>query len=315
MNITIWQSFSSNHSAAFTIVAEFPNEEEAFKQYMIVRRALGRLISWYELPSNKISRYDAVGGDGKIPPFDIEMEIWGQFGIQPNGANDWIPQLSRENLQFAFKQFENFIFVENYGMTYAAAEPLDRVLEKVGGKVYRIGESYTEWFDCVIECDAPSESIAADIEKELLQSKIWDHKNIKPRPWLPYFSGRKAPEMELLLEIEKEHIQYWKWVSKLQHLSQEYKSETNQVQRQRKLQEYNEFKKQQPDFTRAESVKIPFPRYQEIQCYGMVTRSEKHIRIDTDFGFSGLLVNVPAMVAWMRDLECEVKIEFTEKEL
>jgi|GEM_PF-3870076 len=312
MKLSIWQQFSSNHSASFTIVAEFLSEQEAFNHYMLIRRAVRNMVQDFERNAPE-ARY-VYGKDE--PPHEIAIRTWEQFGITPQVASDWLHRLDDKFLSTALKQIDNYILLRNLGDTWTAAEPLDRVLEKVSINLYRFGEQYEESFNCIIECHAPDEATAVRISQALKQSKEWRIEHKQPIPWLPYFAGYKHPKANELLQLEQrmlefeQAIQTWRETSR--KLRDNWKLESNPIKRRQLMEassEYHQLERPKRPTLELDGLSLSMI-YQNIDYKGEIRREGETLTLKTGYGFNGLPNALVPIVAWMRDMTCNVNISF-----
>src|SRR5258708_2887023 len=96
MRISIWQQFSSNHSADFIIVGTFNSVSEAEQSAKMLRGILRRIASyWQQLPPDEAN---VLWKQGEITP--VEREISHELGVEWSKrirlndqlrSIDWIP--------------------------------------------------------------------------------------------------------------------------------------------------------------------------------------------------------------------------------
>jgi hypothetical protein len=90
MKISIWQQFSSNHSAYYTVVGEFTTPSQAEAAGSQIRQFFNDINAWFEKPENAQSKYERQ--DEGLPTLsDPERKITEQYAIQwyENGV-DWV---------------------------------------------------------------------------------------------------------------------------------------------------------------------------------------------------------------------------------
>lgn len=115
MKLTIWQQFSSNHSAGFTVVGEFKTREEADK-------AAQEFITLIETVRNSRSGGDVTG---------YEYAIGLEYGIEWEHHLDWAENRNQ------VAQFDNYVMVSNNlydGLI--RTDYIDRMMKKLAETVY-----------------------------------------------------------------------------------------------------------------------------------------------------------------------------------
>src|SRR5688572_1725913 len=114
MKVTLWQQFSSNHSASFMVVGKFESVEWAETVAEELRTILSEISAWWSQYEN----YDEitlvenrVRKDGGLTPPEkkyaeqFQIEKWGK-GRQ--GVLDWVQS---EQAPDAVSVFENFVII------------------------------------------------------------------------------------------------------------------------------------------------------------------------------------------------------------
>src|SRR5689334_9450882 len=85
MQLTLWQQFSSNHSAAYTVVGEFPTSAYAEAAYVKLRAILLMLAD------------DKGGSQNNVNMTAAEIQIAEQYKIDWKQGLDWIERMQPEN--------------------------------------------------------------------------------------------------------------------------------------------------------------------------------------------------------------------------
>jgi hypothetical protein len=169
MKLTIWQQFSSNHSASFTVVGKFESVEKAEKTAQIVWKMIQDIQDYYrsEYPDyesfwdfvhrNKLSRVEAsikqaLGLDRWMMPLD-----WAYFAEMDNTV----------------MLFENILFVDVTRDTWTGANPVDQLVESLGGEVAVSVESGDREAYFIISCEAPNVETAMQLEKSLIKKQFY----------------------------------------------------------------------------------------------------------------------------------------------
>src|SRR5687767_3760219 len=109
MKITLWQQFSSNHSASFTVVGKFPSAEAAQTAYTEIVHHLKQIKEWWEkLSTEEVDEWLAKVYDHKVIT-PVEAALAQRYGV------DW--EYSIDNIQLYLFPEGNIVnrFVQRYG--------------------------------------------------------------------------------------------------------------------------------------------------------------------------------------------------------
>src|SRR5215467_11223655 len=111
MHILIWQQFSSNHSANFTVVGTFASSGEANKAAEALLVTLKTISDWYSDPANaEIVRKRQENADDAYKYTPPEVAMKNQYQLDETFIPiDWIKGCIEE----AVHVFENRVFVNN----------------------------------------------------------------------------------------------------------------------------------------------------------------------------------------------------------
>ena len=178
MRISIWQQFSSNHSADFRIVSVFKTPEDAQKAAEELKRVLKKLADWHSDPTNQpllseIGDSFARDQDNRlhIPP---EIELDDQYGIGFSYEPlDWLWDVSQVVETIAI--YQSIVYFSNdphMRRTWSGEEPFDRLLEKLGGETYVAGGRTEDEFWLQVTTVAPDESTAKRIVSEIKNNML-----------------------------------------------------------------------------------------------------------------------------------------------
>ncbi|MEQ8674987.1 MAG: hypothetical protein RLP44_25355 [Aggregatilineales bacterium] len=178
MKVTIWHQFSSNHSASYTIVGEFPTPERAQEVREIVADILIEIMLRYAEKDELV-----------IPvPMEIETEIGNRYGFDWQQPVDWLVYeygQRRDPRKFVVNQGNYVVVGSNYWATWQTGHQFKHLLQVLGAETKaEIVEGYApnedeptfENLDCQFTCVAPSEEVAerlAGIFDKV--SKKWIH--------------------------------------------------------------------------------------------------------------------------------------------
>jgi hypothetical protein len=206
MKISIWQQFSSNHSASYTVIGKFGTAQEAEAAAEALKELLQELIvdygDWY-------SRGLVLRG----------KHIGERFGFDWQEDIDWLHEYyrNRKNPSREIKTFENRVFVGPIGFrihTWQNGHQFENLLNAFGAKTLRTstfayspdGKDDNATIEFIMHCEAPIEGQATEIFQLLqmhLQNKIsqWD--------WLAFHPDWEQLSKGLsLAEIRREEALY-----------------------------------------------------------------------------------------------------------
>ncbi len=195
MKISIWQQFSSNHSADFTLVGQFESSEWAKTVAEEIRHIIHSIGWWWEqvrddeTPAETLNRLLEQYNDASdVPPFvhspDVLTHVYTadsrgptppeiyyqqQYGLQKWGRCgtiplDWIRGRYAERV---VEVYNDLVIVSPMGNTWAGAHPFDTILEQLGGRVAASLEGYVG-LGLNIDCTAPSAAAADAIVKKMV---------------------------------------------------------------------------------------------------------------------------------------------------
>src|SRR5258706_3866109 len=79
MRVSLWQQFSSNHSAGFSLVAEFKSIEEAEKAHSAILAIISAIAKYYEEHWEELDK--ALRKEGMVAPTPIERDLARQYNL------------------------------------------------------------------------------------------------------------------------------------------------------------------------------------------------------------------------------------------
>lgn len=185
MRVSIWQQWSSNHSALYTIVGEFASAEAAEAAATTLRGVADAIRRWFKEPR---------GTRGAVPPFPMGPEgVWAE-----RAAHDWADYLQSTFDIFGFdppdiKAWDRVVLVSMIeGRSFAhSPEAADhRVVSDLGGRaaVDAEGEGGTDSVAALhVTCQASDEATAVALEQEIrsaLEPETFRWTDERP-PWDP----------------------------------------------------------------------------------------------------------------------------------
>lgn len=163
MRLSLWQQFSSNHSARFTVVGEFASKEAAEDAASKMRQFFKEINDWFESPENVEAKEDREDGE-YAPVSEPELQISNQLGIiWYESTLDWYP--SDGNVM----TLDHIVLVQP-SQTWQGGKPLAELLAKYGAKGmvdgdvgdFDSGEAIRH-INIRFTCLAPTETIAQSI--------------------------------------------------------------------------------------------------------------------------------------------------------
>jgi len=196
VHISIWQQFSSNHSADFIVVGAFTTSEEAAKKGEELRQIIKKMAEWYDNPENREQietiyasfQEDEANRLHALPEIELNEKYDVGFSRVPL---DWLEN-STEVVK-AVKVFDSLVVLDQLKLgypnrTWAGQEPFDRILGKMGATVY-----VAEWmngfgFWIRVTFTVPTIEAAAELVRDCELSKKElhdpDKNTFRYLPWL-----------------------------------------------------------------------------------------------------------------------------------
>jgi hypothetical protein len=164
MKLSLWQQFSSNHSASFSLVGHFKTAQEAENAATVIRGILEKIADWYK--THPEVEEEVRKGD-LVNPTPMEAELAKQYGLEKawEFTVDWVnPKHPNQGLQI----FDKLVFLHNATETWVGAQPFDELLKKLGATIETSVEGITETEPVInLTCLAPDEQKAAEIVGKL----------------------------------------------------------------------------------------------------------------------------------------------------
>lgn len=191
MKVTIWHQFSSNHSASYTIVGEFPTPERAQEVREIIADILLEIVLWHA---------EEDGQKSGRAPTEIERVIGQRYGFDWQETVDWLYHEYRERKdprKYVVCHGNYVIVGSNDWYTWQTGHQFKNLLQALGAETKEniyMGHSPVdneltfENLDYQLTCVAPSEEVAETVSGIFDQiSKEWIHIDPKfPRGLLLY---------------------------------------------------------------------------------------------------------------------------------
>lgn len=168
MKILIWSQFSSNHSADFTLVGEFPTVEQAAEAAEKIRTILREIATfWQSIPADERPaawskwRYDLTPIEQTLRQ-QFEVEWARHINLDTTHALDWLPADPEKAIN-ALVHVDRCVFLENIGDTYIGPTPFDTLLAKWGASVVAWREVGGGEIYLTVTCLAPDELTAENL--------------------------------------------------------------------------------------------------------------------------------------------------------
>jgi hypothetical protein len=221
MRVSIWQQFSSNHSAHFTVVGTFFSAAEANTAAEKIRAILRELEAWWDaLTPEEQLHWDNQLEAGRPTP--IEQEIGNRFQVEwPNGIN-WFSYQTWDHNQLPVHVHEESVFVRTPHLyDWYCPKPFDQLLQIFGAQVAMKTEACVKFPDTRLLADINFQ--AADEKKADWLQKVFTADFSVPPGALPNYprgiltglpldfelfdnSYRKPPYH--LFKVEREQMQF-----------------------------------------------------------------------------------------------------------
>ena len=142
MKISIWQQFSSNHSANFVTVGKFASSEEAAEAADALRHLLQRIDTWWrQLPPDKFEAWkDKTETPQLTPP---EQEIAHEYNIAWPYSLNWFHW--EWDIESPVSSYDKCVFVTApHHYIWVAPQPFDELLTQLGAEAFSsVSESKT----------------------------------------------------------------------------------------------------------------------------------------------------------------------------
>jgi hypothetical protein len=132
MKLSIWQQWSSNHSADFTLVGSFESAEQAKQAAAKLKAILTRIAEYYaNLTPEEFMEHTE---DYERPLSPVEQRIWAEYDLDWPYAPDWL--YDETTLSKQVQVFDRFVFVTHSpAQTGSGYRPFDTILQRLGGTV------------------------------------------------------------------------------------------------------------------------------------------------------------------------------------
>lgn len=156
MKISIWQQFSSNHSAGFDIVGEFVSVEKAQEVYQTLHEILTLIKEFRRGHDEAIY--------GLTWP---EQELSKQYNVEWKTSIDWLFP-DDESINKHLILHEKFVAVTNAdNQCYEGGYPIAEIVKKLSDKTYTEFENRVNCIEVQFDCILVDDAQRATLMKEL----------------------------------------------------------------------------------------------------------------------------------------------------
>ena len=221
MRVTIWQQFSSNHSANFTVVGEFASEADAEQAEIQVQAILDRLQKWWDkfTPDERMEWGKITETDVLTP---IEQTLSQELNVAWTYSLNWFHWVRDRD---PVTRYERFLFITNPNQIWCGPQPFDELLQKLGAKInLGVIESRTHPDSILltdITCTLPADKEIAELLVEGLREDFeayrrgdWDEgdERYNPNFKLPFYVELDVDlDIPRLFEVERRENKLFIW--------------------------------------------------------------------------------------------------------
>lgn len=194
MKITIWEQFSSNHSAMYTVVGMLDTPEDATQAGEIVQKMVVDIVDWYD-------QHRSAGKIFEDQESPIEKESAQKYTFDWKESVDWLVKFPRYFLEPIQQEpaehiyiYDRMVIVDAPGgsSTSQTGHQFERLINALGGQPYsKIYEGYDDNLEkyvfqnltANIQCHIPHQGLCTQIKNEI-QNHITDQEQLIP--WIIY---------------------------------------------------------------------------------------------------------------------------------
>lgn len=164
MRISIWQQFSSNHSANFTVVGEFRTEADALTAYEIWHVLMVTIAEWHQQNRGNLRRWVELSPQEEAfrKRYNLNLD---------DDPMEWFGE--PEDLPCVLFQDGNRVFVETDFDTRNSPDIALKIMEAFGGKVLLrydddTSKNLSNNFLIKLSCSAPDEPLVQALYDEII---------------------------------------------------------------------------------------------------------------------------------------------------
>lgn len=166
MRISVWQQFSSNNSARFTIVGMFKSPEMAKSAAETVEDVLKQIEDWHQANPEEAAK---IWEDHSLIS-DVEKKLGEKFGLKWDRPVWWTNN-------YNMRVEDRVVIIKQNWSADSGAHPIDTLLERLGAAVIVDGDAIEhddvrEIEQVTVSCYAPDKP-TADTIAQLWNAKIY----------------------------------------------------------------------------------------------------------------------------------------------
>jgi hypothetical protein len=205
MKLSIWQQWSSNHSANFTVVGVFETSDAARDAKERLMTIFNDILAWANEHPDEAKEISLNYHDNHAPPelvwrerLDIASKDW--YG----SLLEWLlPTHEEDNVSASVSAIENVLLVSSPVSTWLGDQPIFQIVESTGAAAVYHSVEPTPWhFTMTLTCTCPGEEVALAIGEDLQAKKR------TPPPWVIYYGSMLVDYPEELVANIQEALDY-----------------------------------------------------------------------------------------------------------
>jgi hypothetical protein len=190
MKVTLWQQFSSNHSADFIIVGEFESVEWAENVAKELPHMLLDIAVWRNTFNKQfvdVEDYYRAWDNHKHPTppemkFKLQYKLSSWAKSREGERLDWSLRQPKDVFQ-AVRRFDRFVILDKHSLdvpeTWNGAHPFAEIMKQLGGKVALEGNGLFDKYLAVnIQCVVPDSTTMDAIKNDVTESDSYHRRQI-----------------------------------------------------------------------------------------------------------------------------------------
>lgn len=207
MHISIWQQFSSNHSADFTVVGTFESPEKAAEVAAPLRQMMREIaIFWRDMSEARRYEWEQGADSGNLTP--IEEKWRDYFGVdwpKTDGGQyqriDWLSP-DPDEADTSIILFDEHLLITTLEETASSHRHMVAILEQCGGQTARASDMDELALCVMVTCMAPDEATAEELMGEVTEDQM-GYFTVADKYWECFTPEAQPPVREGL------NITYW----------------------------------------------------------------------------------------------------------
>lgn len=316
MRLALWQQFSSNNSSMFVLVGRFESDA-AHHAYTVIHDMIRQIATYYrDLTDDDREKIDDIN-----QPRELETTLFKAHDIDLRHSIDWLFKAKPEIELIS--TFDQYVIISSDGLpNWWGANPFDDLMGRLGGEVYLEGGRTRQLFQIRLTCNAPDLAVARIVYGSLLNG------DTDPIPWLEYYGGKQVDDLETFRQQYQSFMTYEPVLTRkfsaggrIRSLERDPEGhEAKLIEAREQLQqaetELHDLEAVAPPLTADERKHLLHMRG-NVQLLPSMQQQDECITAQFPGAipnFHRLTVGIPAVVAWLRALGCDVTIELTRSE-